>query len=120
MRSLAEIHALYGEINARLEAALSLALASGDLNLADRTLRKQVLNDQAYFVLSWGQIESEINDRCRDAIVTRQADPRWEMRRAWDIYNPSERRLSGLAFQDRAALVTDRAAGRGGVFAMIM
>ena len=31
----------------------------------------------------------------------------WRQRRSWSLYNPQDRRLSGLRFEDRAALVLD-------------
>jgi hypothetical protein len=69
---------------------------------------KQRINDQAYFVLCWGQLEAAIDDICRTAIRNRQSSGNWAVRRAWDLYNPNESRLSGLRFEDRTALVLDR------------
>ena len=31
----------------------------------------------------------------------------WRQRRSWSLYNPQDRRLSGLRFEERAALVLD-------------
>jgi hypothetical protein len=56
--------------------------------LAKRIERKQLLNDQAYFVLCLGQLESEIDEACRDAIRNRQSDKTWANRRGFDFYNP--------------------------------
>ena len=119
MRDLAALDALYAEVDAFFEEERTRALQAGD---ADRVLRiegKQRLNDQAYFVLCWGQLEAEIDEACRAAIRRRRSDVNWEVRRAWDLYNPDDRRLSGLSFVDRVALVVDRNGGEGSPFSRI-
>jgi hypothetical protein len=118
MRDLGAIEALYVEIDSRLEQARSDA--AGNAIEVKRIESRQLLNDQAYFILCWGQLELAINDTCREAIRRRKASPDWNVRRAWDLYNPDDRRLSGLAFEDRAALVLDRAAGKGSAWARLM
>ena len=32
----------------------------------------------------------------------------WRYRRAWSLYNPDDRRLSGLSFENRVTLVLER------------
>jgi hypothetical protein len=81
---------------------------------------KQVIHDQAYFVLCWGQLEAAIDDKCREAIRRRQNHTNWDHRRAWDLYNPNDKRLSGLSLEDRAALVVDRSGGPASPWARIM
>ena len=83
-------------------------------------MARQILNDQAYFLLCWGQLEQEIDEACRDAIRKRRLNPDWQVRRGWDLYNPDDRRLSGLSFDDRAALVLDRRGGPGSPYARTM
>ncbi len=54
----------------------------------------------------WGQLEAEINRVAEAAVRTRRASVRWEERRAWDAHDPDNMRAK---FEDRAALVLDRA-----------
>jgi hypothetical protein len=70
--------------------------------------REQRLNDQAYFVLAWGQLEADIEEACREAIREGQSHEDWRHRRAWSLYNPEDRRLSGLTFQNRLTLVIEK------------
>ena len=74
---------------------------------------RQKTNDHAYFLLCWGQIEVELNEACQEAIRKRWKDSDWTVRRGWELYDPDDKRLSGLNFVDRITLVLDkRAAGR--------
>lgn len=120
MKELPHIRALYLELDAGLEAQRVAARGSSDPSLVDRVEQKQRINDQAYFVLCWGQLELSIDETCRNAIRKRRADSNWNMRRAWDLYNPDEKRLSGLRFEDRTALVLDQNAGSGSPWAKVM
>jgi hypothetical protein len=120
VRDLPHILAVYREIDATLEASRSTARAGGDAGTVGRIELKQRINDQAYFVLCWGQLETAIDDRCRAAVRARQQSGNWAVRRAWDLYNPDDDRLSGLSFEDRVALVLDRRAGPGSPWAKSM
>lgn len=120
MRDLAVIAALYAEIDSRFEAEHARASGHGDAAAVTRIENKQRLNDQAYFILCWGQLEAEIDQACRDLIRRRRSHSDWAVRRGWDLYNPKDDRLSGLTFEDRAALLVDRSAGRGSPWAKIM
>ena len=71
-------------------------------------LQEQSINDQAYFVLAWGQLEADIEEACRDAIRDGQSHEDWRYRRAWSLYNPDDRRLSGLSFENRLTLVVEK------------
>ena len=104
MRDLARIEAVYAKLDLSLEGERS-AVADAE---AARIEAEQVLNDQAYFLLCWGQLETEIDGACRRAITARAAHADWQVRRSWYLYNPRDKRLSGLSFEDRAALVLDR------------
>ena len=108
MQDLPAIEALYKEIDATFERKRADAIAAGDAGQAEHAKAKQRLNDQAYFILCWGQIEGFIDGACRDAIRHGRQDRNWITRRAWYLYNPDDRRVSGLSFEDRAALVLDR------------
>jgi len=94
MRDLPLIRAVYLEIDAEFER--QRASAVGDTAAVQRIEARQRINDQAYFVLCWGQLESEIDETCRRAIRNRRNSGNWAIRRGWDIYNPDEDRLSGL------------------------
>jgi hypothetical protein len=118
VRSLPQILALYEEIDNGFEQEQQTAAA--DAARIDKIEESRRLNDQAYFVLCWGQLEAEINEVCREAIRRRRDNPQWSVRRGWDLYNPDDSRLSGLGFEDRAALVLDRKAGRGSPWARVM
>ncbi len=85
----------------------SYAAAGGD-DERDRVARERELNDQAWFVLAWGQLETKIDDACRDAIRHAQSHEDWRYRRAWSLYNPDDRRLSGLSFEGRLTLVLEK------------
>jgi hypothetical protein len=120
MRDLPAIVALYAEIDARLDADRQAAEDADDSARAEQVRAKQVIHDQAYFVLCWGQLEAAIDDKCRTAIRRHQAQREWIHRRAWDLYNPDDRRISGLSFEDKTALVVDRGGGHGSPWAKVM
>jgi hypothetical protein len=120
MNSLPQIVALYEKIDRAFDSDRQTALTSGDQVEAQRIEQKQLINDQAYFVLCWGQLEAEIDDACRATIARRQADQSWEMRRGFDFYDPQDKRLSGLPFERRAATVLDRNGGKGSPWAKVM
>ena len=82
--------------------------AAGEHDERDRVAREQEINDQAYFVLAWGQLETDIDEACRDAIRHGRSLDDWRDRRAWSLYNPDDRRLSGLSFESRLTLVLAR------------
>ena len=114
MRNLARIEATWIDIDYALERELSGAVAADK----SKVFEQQIINDQAYFILCWGQLESEIDGRCRAAVSRRRNDRDWQVRRAWDLYNPNDPRFSGLSFENRARLVLDGQAGRGSAFAL--
>jgi hypothetical protein len=120
MRDLPLIRSVYSEIDAQFEAARIEATGRRDMLAIERIERKQRVNDQAYFVLCWGQLETAIDEKCRSAIRTRRSDVNWAVRRGSDIYNPEEDRISGLRFEERTALVLDRSSGRGSPWARVM
>jgi hypothetical protein len=117
VKSLPRLVALYEEIDAGFEKEREDAKNTAAQN---RIALKQQLNDQAYFILCWGQLETEIDTVCREAIRTRRDHTHWTIRRGWDLYNPDDRRLSGLSFEDRATLVLDRQAESGNLWTKLM
>lgn len=120
MRKLTQIEALHREINSYFEDLTTKARASNEFARAEAIRAKQIINDQAFFLLCWGQLKSEVNDVCRRAIKKRVTGENWAKRRAWDLYNPDDPRLSGLKFEDRVALVLDKQGGRGSPWALVM
>ena len=101
VKDLLTIEASYAELDRFLDN-LSEASSGG---IEDAIKEKLSINDQAYFILAWGQLERAIDDACRRAIENGRNQRNWRQRRAWSIYNPEDRRLSGLRFEDRVALV---------------
>ncbi len=116
MKQLARLLAAYQLLDASFEAERTAASTAATVQVEAR----QILDDQAYFLLCRGQLEVEISDICREAIRRRRAGTDWHVRRSWYLYNPDDKRLSGLSFEDRAALVLDRDAGRGSAWARAM
>lgn len=106
MRDLQAIAAAYEQVDNFFESLRDDpdTTADGD----DRIAQRQRINDQAYFVLAWGQLEANIDDACRETIRNGRAHRDWRHRRAWSLYNPEERRLSGLGFEDRLTLVLEK------------
>ena len=68
MRDLPLIRSVYVEIDAHFEAARLDAHGRRDMVAIERIERKQRVNDQAYFVLCWGQLEIAIDETCRRVI----------------------------------------------------
>lgn len=120
MRDLPHIRAVYLQIDSDFEGQRTEAAAVSDDDAVNKIEGKQRINDQAYFVLAWGQLETEIDRNCRAAIRNRVASGNWQIRRAWDLYNPDDDRMSGLKFEERTALVLDRKGGAGSPWAKVM
>ena len=111
MSGLQAIAASYERIDGFLGDLRDTCDAAGEAGERDRVAREQELNDQAWFVLAWGQLETDIDDACRDAIHHAQSHEDWRYRRAWSLYNPDDRRLSGLSFENRLTLVLEKGSG---------
>ena len=105
MSDLDAIAALFQQIDNSLEDLRERHEAAGEEDERDRVARRQKLNEQAYFVLAWGQLEADIDDACRDAIRLGKAHEEWRHRRAWSVYDEENPRLS---FRNRLTLVLDR------------
>ena len=111
MSDLQAIAATYERIDRFLGDLRDDCDAAGEDDERDRVAREQELNDQAWFVLAWGQLETDIDNACRDAIRLAQSHEDWRYRRAWSLYNPADRRLSGLSFENRLTLVLEKGGG---------
>lgn len=106
MTNLQAIATLYEEIDNVLESLRDTAPSAG--KGPDPIPRKQQINDQAYFVLAWGQLEADIAEACRDTIRKAQQDDDWEVRRAWELYDPEGRRPPRLTFENQLSLVLEK------------
>ena len=107
--SLSDLHHiadLYRQIDSYLESSRYLEDPLDDG--ASEIFRKQLINDQAYFVLAWGQLEAMIEKACRNVIRHGRSQSDWKNRRIWMLYNPEDRRLSGLSFENRLTLVLEK------------
>ena len=82
MTDLEAIAALFQQIDNSLEHVREQHDAAGETVEHDSVARRQELNEQAYFVLAWGQLEAEIDDACRDAIRFGKSHEDWRHRRA--------------------------------------
>ena len=105
MSDLEAIAALYQQLDNSLEDLREQHDAAGEAGERDRVARQQRLNEQAWFVLAWGQLEAEIGGACREAIRSGQSQEEWRDRRAWSLYDSDNPRLG---FRNRLTLVLDR------------
>ncbi len=108
MSSLQAIAASYERLDGFLGDLRDGHDAAGKADERDRVVREQEFNDQAWFVLAWGQLETDIDDACRDVIRHAQSREDWRYRRVWSLYDPDDRRLSGLSFENRLTLVLEK------------
>ena len=105
MRDLEAIAASFLQVDNSLEDLRDRHHAAGEAEERDRVAGQQRLNEQAYFVLAWGQLEAEVGEACRDAIRLGKSHEEWRQRRAWSLHDPENLRLS---FRNRLMLVLDR------------
>ena len=105
MSGLEAIAALFQQVDNSLERLRERHDAAGEADERNGIARRQKLNEQAYFVLAWGQLEADIDDACRDAIRVGKSHADWRQRRAWSVYDEENPRLS---FRNRLTLVLDR------------
>ena len=104
MNDLPAIAALYDQVDNYFDDLRDRCDAAGDDAERDRVEREQRINDQAYFVLAWGQLEAEVDEVCGDAIRQGQSLDDWRYSRSWSLYDPDNPRLS---FRNRLRLVLD-------------
>ena len=104
MSGLRAIAAAYERVDNHFDDLRDRFDASGDEAERDRVEREQRLNDQAWFVLAWGQLEADVDDACENAIRQGRLQADWRHRRPWSLYDPENPRLS---FRNRLRLVLD-------------
>ncbi len=105
MTNLESIAVLFQQIDNYLEELREKHDAAGREAERDGVEHQQILNEQALFVLAWGQLEADIDDACRAAIEIGISHDDWRQRRTWIVYNEDIERLS---FRKRLTLVLDR------------
>ena len=105
MSDLEAIADLYQQVDNSLEDLRDQFDAAGESEERDRIVRQQKLNEQACFVLAWGQLEAEIDEACRDTIRLGKSHQEWRYRRAWSLYDSENPRLS---LKNRLTLVLDQ------------
>ncbi|HMK89386.1 MAG TPA: hypothetical protein VK446_07115 [Methylocystis sp.] len=105
MNELQAIESTYTQLATDLDRKLDDARQRGSQSAIDWAEKQQLINDSAYFILVWGQLEAKINGVCEKAIRKHRKSVSWRARRAWDAHDPDNIRAK---FEDRAALVLDR------------
>ena len=105
MRELPAIEATYTELASELDRKMDEAIQRNDQRAIEWIGQQRQINDSAYFILAWGQLEAKINEACGEAVRQRTHHRDWNVRRAWDLHDPDDLRAK---FEDRAALVLDR------------
>ncbi len=106
---LQRIASLHEQVDKQFTAQLSEEEAdNAKIDADDAIQHKRIINDQACFVLAWGQLEAGIESACRTVIRHGQSQSDWNNRRVWSSYNPDDRRLSGLSFENRLTLVLEK------------
>ena len=73
MSELQAIAAVYERIDLHLESTSCGEASAGEEPAPGPVDREQSINDQAFFVLAWGQLEADIEEACRDAIRAGQS-----------------------------------------------
>ncbi|MYG25626.1 MAG: hypothetical protein F4213_06330 [Boseongicola sp. SB0677_bin_26] len=105
MNDLDAIADLFQQIDNILEERRERHDADGNAEERERVERQQRLNEQACFVLAWGQLEADIDDACREVIRLGKEHEEWVHRRAWSLHDEENLRLN---LRDRLTLVLDR------------
>ncbi len=80
MSNLQEISALYEKIDNHFDDLRDRFVRVGNITARDRVEKEQKINDQAYFVLAWGQLEADVNDVCQRVIESGRPQKDWRHR----------------------------------------
>ncbi len=111
MSNLQTVLSVYESIDNHLKSLLAKVDLSGGQPTREFVEQSRVINDQAYFVLAWGQLEAEVDEACRDVILSGQSQQLWSLRRVWSLYDPDDQKRSGLSFKNRLSLVLEAGSG---------
>jgi hypothetical protein len=115
MNLVPQILAAYTETDNYLFGQLDDAINSNSSARQASVQDFRRFNDNAYFVLLWGQLESEINVKFATVISAGQSHPDWAERRKFYTYN-----VDKTKFEDRLSLLLDKQAGKGSAWALAM
>lgn len=102
MSNLQAISALYEKIDNHFDDLGDSFAEAGDIIRRERVEKEQRINDQAYFVMAWGQLEADVDDACQGVIQSGRPQEDWRRQRPWSLYDPGNPRLG---FRNRLRLV---------------
>jgi hypothetical protein len=68
--------------------------------------KKRQLNDQAYFIMLFAQLEDKINRLCVSLITKKKGLAKWGMRRSWDVIEHAD--IDRFPFKKRVALLVEK------------
>ncbi len=71
MSDLQAVAAVYERADLHLRSLRDTEDGNGHEPDAGSAERERSINDQAYFVLAWGQLEANIDEACREAVRAR-------------------------------------------------
>ena len=108
MKLVAQILATFNEIDSHLTKIYDIAINANDSVAQQAIADKRVLTENAFFVLLWGQLENEINERVEKLIAAGSSESKFETRRLFYNLDPDR-----MKFEDRLALAADKQAGPG-------
>jgi len=109
MKSIQAAYKAYLDADSFMGSAAASARTAG---MRQKWSVKRLLNDQAYYVFIFAQLEGYINDRCEKLVGQKSGATRWRGRRLWDTVD-----LDRLDFKRRLALLTDKT---GPIYAKIV
>jgi hypothetical protein len=104
MNQINHIVAIWEVLDASLEQERVEAENAKDAKRAERILDRQRINDHAYFLLCFAQLETHIRKGAETLVNNRRDRTEWSERRSWETYNPGR-----LRFDQALMLVADRA-----------
>ena len=100
MKSFREILRAYLAVDTLLQAE---GAAAGTATKKAAWAGNRRINDQAYFVILFAQLEEKI-DASSESLVTKRAQGAgWSSRRPWDTFDPTR-----MSFKGRVSLLVDK------------
>jgi len=108
MRHFKEVVEVFENVDGDFDGVIEEAMADQDARFHLKMEGQKHINAQAYFMLLFSQLESEVNRLCEELIRHMQTRADWAERRAWDILEHREDRIRNIRFLNRIALLTDK------------
>jgi hypothetical protein len=103
MKRIIKMRRIFEEVDAFLgEMEFNARTAGRKVFWRDR----RAINEQAYFVIIFAQLEDYINTQCRRLVASKRSQTSWKRKRLWDKI--SVPRIDRVPFMDRVALLTKR------------